>query len=499
MAAEEQAQNRPPEERYPGGRPVGIVGIYLLLGYLLIIAVLTFISLVVLWPPIRPEGKSDAQKLLETAGKNAIAGVTPTPPPPTPVPTPDPRPEHQRIRDTVCLTEMGEAREGVTPLKIPFMERRCVYDEDRLFLIVLFAGALGGLVYALRSVTWYIGNRRLKQSWTPLYFLTPFSSAAIALVFYFVIRGGFFSPTSSVSDTSPFGFAALAALIGMFTEQAANKLRDVAATVLTPKEQGKDHAGAAPVITTLTPAVGPTAGGTSVVIAGDHFRPGASVTFGGVAATVESVDEKLIQVSTPPHAPGKVDVVVTNTDKQTQTASKAYEYRDDTPAPTATGVGVGAGGGVTPDGQTGGQQQPGQSQQQPGQSGEAQAAETAQAAGDAEGQTTEEVLVNDDAEVAAEEAATEAGGQKALIVAPPYGVPEGGEEVAITGAGFVDGAAVLFGETPAPSVTFMDSNTLTAVTPPGAVGKVALTVRNPDGTTFTLPEGESFEYTDEAG
>lgn len=491
MAAEEE---RAPVERYPGGRPVGMVGIYVLLGYLLLVAVVTFVALIILWPPIRPEGKSEAQKLLETAGKNALAGVTPTPPPPpTPAPTLDERPDHERVRDNVCLTQMGEAREGVAPLMIPRIVpglggRRCVYDEDRLFLIVLFSGALGGLVYALRSVTWYIGNRRLKWSWTALYFLTPFTSAAIALVFYFVVRGGFFSPTSSVSDTSPFGFAALAALIGMFTEQAANKLRDVAATVLTPKEQGKDHAGPAPVITSLTPTLGPTSGGTSVAIAGDHFKAGATVTFGAVAATVESVAEKLITVSTPPHEAGKVDVVVTNTDKQSQTAAKAFEYVD-APTPPPTGAG----------GQTGQQQQGGQPR--PAQPQEEAAAATDQTADADEAQPIADAEPADEADAGEEGAeggeAADGGapaGAQTISVVPASAAPE--EEVIIKGSGFAEGAVVLFGEAESPSVAFVDSETLTAVTPPGAEGQqVGVTVRNPDGTTYTLPDGESFEYT----
>jgi hypothetical protein len=259
----------------------------------------------------------------------------------------------------------GKPREGVAPLKVPFMEQpRCVYDEDRLLLIVLFAGALGGMVYALRSLVWYIGNRSLKWSWSALYFLTPFTSGALALVFYFVVRGGFFSPTSSVSDTSPFGFAALAALIGMFTENAINKLRSVADTLLAGKEQGKDHVGPAPVVSAISPANGPTSGGTSVSIVGDNFRPGVTVTFGGDAASVESVEAKLIKVKTPKHAAGKVEVVVKNDDKQQHVSKEGFEYKDESPpgtpvppgtptppppppppptAPTITGVSPGTG------------------------------------------------------------------------------------------------------------------------------------------------------------
>jgi hypothetical protein len=325
----EEERHKEEEERYPGGSPVLALGIYALVGYMLLMTLLIFTALVVLWPPVDPAGKVAAQAALE-----GIATPTPTPSPtpaPSPTPTPalDTRGEHERIFNGRCTDVYRRPREGVSPLNIPFMAPRCVYNEDRLLLIVLFAGALGGMVYALRSLVWYIGNRSLKWSWSALYFLTPFASAAVALVFYFVVRGGFFSPTSSVSDTSPFGFAALAALIGMFTEQAINKLRSVAETLLAGKEQGKDHVGPAPVVTSILPAKGPTSGGTPVDIVGENFRPGVAVTFGGSAATIESVDAKLIKVKTPEHAAGKVEVVVKNDDDQQHVSKDGFEYKDE--------------------------------------------------------------------------------------------------------------------------------------------------------------------------
>ena len=75
-----------------------------------------------------------------------------------------------------------------------------------------------------------------------MYVLLPFVGAALGLVFYLVIRGGFFSTQASVDETSPFGFAALAALVGMFSEQAVLKLKEVAETLLSKPAQGKDAA-----------------------------------------------------------------------------------------------------------------------------------------------------------------------------------------------------------------------------------------------------------------
>jgi hypothetical protein len=65
---------------------------------------------------------------------------------------------------------------------------------------------------------------------------------------------------------------------------------------------------------TVTPDNGTAAGGTSVEMAVVPTEAGCTVTFGGVAATVTSVDEAngLVTVTTPAHAAGAVDIVVTN-------------------------------------------------------------------------------------------------------------------------------------------------------------------------------------------
>lgn len=115
-----------------------------------------------------------------------------------------------------------------------------ITEEIRLFLIVAMAGALGGLVHTLRSFYWYVGNRGLVMSWLMKYILLPYVGATLGLIFYFVIRGGFFSPGASVEQTSPFGFAAIAGLVGMFSEQAVLKLKEVAETLLTKPQQGSD-------------------------------------------------------------------------------------------------------------------------------------------------------------------------------------------------------------------------------------------------------------------
>ena len=67
-----------------------------------------------------------------------------------------------------------------------------------------------------------------------------------------------------------------------------------------------------PTVSSVVPNKGPTAGGTAVSITGTNFAAGATVTFGGTAATnVVVVNSTTITATTPAHAAGAVTVTVT--------------------------------------------------------------------------------------------------------------------------------------------------------------------------------------------
>jgi hypothetical protein len=71
----------------------------------------------------------------------------------------------------------------------------------------------------------------------------------------------------------------------------------------------------------------------------------------------------------------------------------------------------------------------------------------------------------------------------------------GGATVVITGANFLRGATVWFGESPSSSITFNNSASITAVAPPSTLrdqeGTVAVTIVNPDGqrAKYTIAQG----------
>ena len=100
-----------------------------------------------------------------------------------------------------------------------------------------------------------------------------------------------------------------------------------------------------PTISLVNPATGPLEGGTLVTITGAEFQDGATVKFGGVAATALDVkDAGELTCATPAYGTtGKVDVTFTNPDGGTTTFPNAFTYIDLAEAPVIEFVDPAAG------------------------------------------------------------------------------------------------------------------------------------------------------------
>ena len=162
--------------------------------------------------------------------------------------------------------------------------------DYRLLLISLWFGALGSLLHAGSSFVSFVGNRQLVASWLPWYIVRPLLGAGLAAVSYVVARAGL-ATTGGVplADVSHFTVAAAAALVGLFTDRATLKLRDVF-DALFPRRVGDEHADAlggdestaAPRITSLSPPM--VSVGTdelAVEIVADHVSDDVTLTVDG--------------------------------------------------------------------------------------------------------------------------------------------------------------------------------------------------------------------------
>ena len=125
-----------------------------------------------------------------------------------------------------------------------------INEETRLVLLVLFAGALGSYIHAIKSLVDYIGNQTAKESWFWFYMTRPFVGMALALIFYSVIRGGFLAGTpADAKSVNPFGVVALAGLVGMFADKASQKLSEVFDTMFRTDDTRKDKLAALDIVT----------------------------------------------------------------------------------------------------------------------------------------------------------------------------------------------------------------------------------------------------------
>jgi IPT/TIG domain len=88
------------------------------------------------------------------------------------------------------------------------------------------------------------------------------------------------------------------------------------------------YASVMPSVRAITPAKGPTAGGTAVTLSGANFDPLATVTFGGAAATGVAVnaDGTAMTAVSPSHTAGAADVVVTNPGNRSLDMPNGFTY-----------------------------------------------------------------------------------------------------------------------------------------------------------------------------
>jgi hypothetical protein len=86
----------------------------------------------------------------------------------------------------------------------------------------------------------------------------------------------------------------------------------------------------APTLAAASATVGPSRGGRKVVLTGTGFGA-ATVTFGGVPATITAATPTELDVIEPQHAAGPTDIVVTNGDGQSATLASGYTFADVAP------------------------------------------------------------------------------------------------------------------------------------------------------------------------
>jgi hypothetical protein len=109
--------------------------------------------------------------------------------------------------------------------------------ELRLILLVIVVGGFAACISGMKSFADYVGEDKLSSKWYWFYYAEPFVGAGLAFVFYLVMRGGLLTGTNAdIKAVNPFGFAAVAALVGMFSDAAFRKLNEIFDTLFQAKD-----------------------------------------------------------------------------------------------------------------------------------------------------------------------------------------------------------------------------------------------------------------------
>jgi len=206
--------------------------------------------------------------------------------------------------------------------------------DRHMMVTVMIAGAIGGLTHTMKSFGDYVGNRELSANWIWFLILRLPVGTAIALFFYFVIRGGVLIPTIqsqpqlafSTEPTlmiNPYAMAGFAALAGMFSKQATDKLAAVFDALFAMKhpvqrddQLGSKTAPTPPVISTIDPNQLDSTS-RSLTIDGQGFQAGLTATINGEDRTPTSVEDKktVIPLAAPDVAiPGDLKLAIKNPD-----------------------------------------------------------------------------------------------------------------------------------------------------------------------------------------
>ena len=300
------------------------------------------------------------------------------------------------------------------------------------------------------------------------------------------ITGTNFAPGATVT----FGSAAATNVVVVSGTQItaktpAGSAGAVTVTVTNPGAAGGGLASGftyvvVPTVSSVSPNNGPIAGGTAVTISGTNFAAGATVTFGGTAATnVVVASATQITATTPAGSVGAVTVTVT-VNSQNGGLTNGFTYvAPPTVSSVSPNTGITAGGtAVTITG-------------------------TNFAAGATVtfgGTPATNVVVVSATQITATTPASSSGAATVTVtnpgglsgsltngftyvvvpavssVSPNNGPVAGGTAVTITGTSFAAGATVMFGGTPATNVVVVSGTQITATTPAGSAGGATVTV-----------------------
>lgn len=197
--------------------------------------------------------------------------------------------------------------------------------------LILLLGAIGGLMHAGGSFTYYLGIGQFKTSWFWWYIFRPLQGAGLALVFFLVVGAGLLNVETGRDMV---GLGALAILVGLFSYAAMHKLASVAESLFGsqhveartgPAGQPGPGPGQTPPVAphiqhvtpaTMVPAQTPP---PELIVRGSGFDPNCRVRINSVEHAPDSATATELRVRLTAQdvaQPGSLTVAVVNATQQ---------------------------------------------------------------------------------------------------------------------------------------------------------------------------------------
>ena len=121
----------------------------------------------------------------------------------------------------------------------------CPVSCLRFIGLVLIMGALGACLHGVKSLASHCGRGDFSDKWTLWYLYRPFVGGVLALIFYLIINGGLM-PKISSNNIEFFAILGISGLVGLFSQQALNKLKIISDAIFASGEETKQNATPSP-------------------------------------------------------------------------------------------------------------------------------------------------------------------------------------------------------------------------------------------------------------
>jgi hypothetical protein len=180
--------------------------------------------------------------------------------------------ELKKLTDSLATAERTVQKSTAGPHSECNKAYKSIHLNTILLILVATMGFLGNMIHVASSFTSFIGNGTFEKRWILWYFVKPFTAAGLAVIVYFVIRAGFLGSGSDPASINLYGILAMSALAGLFTDNAALKLKEVFDVVFKPKDERGDKLTDYKVkIKSITPAKIDVNNPNTIGIKGENF------------------------------------------------------------------------------------------------------------------------------------------------------------------------------------------------------------------------------------